>query len=121
MNKVILCGNVGRDPEVKSTENSKIAKFSLATTEKYKGEEKTEWHNIIAWGSLAEIVAKYIRKGSKLLIDGKIQTKKYQEKYYTEILALSIQMLDSKPPTERLETPTGNAPGATSNDGDLPF
>ena len=83
VNKVILVGNVGRDPEIKHLDKGvAVAKFSLATTENYtsKTGEKvstTEWHNIVAWRGLAEIVEKYVKKGSQLYIEGRIRTSSY--------------------------------------------
>jgi single-strand DNA-binding protein len=75
VNKAILVGRVGKDPEVQtSTSGKTVAKFSLATTEKYKDKETTEWHNIVLWNKLAEIAGKYVNKGSLLYIEGKITT-----------------------------------------------
>jgi single-strand DNA-binding protein len=106
VNKVILVGHVGKDPEVKYLEgNTAVAKFSLATTETYKNKEgnkveSTEWHNIVMWNKLAEIVEKYVRKGKQLYIEGKIRTRTYGEgenkKYFTEIIADQMTMLGSK-------------------------
>jgi single-strand DNA-binding protein len=104
VNKVILVGNVGKDPEVKYLEgNLAVAKFPLATTEVYKKDgqrvETTEWHNIVMWRGLAEIAEKYVRKGKQLYIEGKIRTRTYGEgdnkKYFTEIVADSMTMLGS--------------------------
>lgn len=105
LNKVMLIGNLGNEPEVKTLEGSvKVARFSLATTESYKNKEgdtitETEWHTIIAWRSLAEVVEKYLSKGSTIYIEGKIKTRSYEDKagakrYVTEIIADSIVMLD---------------------------
>ena len=107
VNKVILVGNVGKDPEVKySPSGTPIAKFSLATNEKYKDrsdewQERTEWHNIVAWQRLAEIVGEYVKKGSKLYIEGKLQTSSWEDresgtkKYRTEIVARDLVLLGS--------------------------
>ncbi len=116
VNKVILVGNAGTMPEVKYTPSGiPIAKFSLATNERYKdkaGEwvEKTEWHSIVCWSRLAEIVNEYVTKGSKLYIEGSLSTSSWEDKqsgekkYRTEITAKDIIMLDTKPleskPTE---------------------
>jgi single-strand DNA-binding protein len=97
LNKVTLIGNVGKDPEVRNTQGGKVvANFSIATseswTDKTSGErsEKTEWHNIVVWGPLAEIVEKYVQKGSKLYIEGKLQTRSWEKdgkkNYTTEIV-----------------------------------
>jgi single-strand DNA-binding protein len=107
VNKVILVGNVGKDPEVKHLENDlSFAKFPLATSERFKtktGEraERTEWHNVVVWRGLAKVVEDYVKKGTQLYIEGRIQTRKYQDKdgndrYITEIVADNMQMLGRK-------------------------
>jgi single-strand DNA-binding protein len=105
VNKVILIGNVGQDPEVKYIkEDLPVAKFSIATSESYTkdGEkvENTEWHNIVIWRNLAKVVEKYVKKGSKLYLEGKITNRQYEKdgetKYFTEIVCHNMQMLDSK-------------------------
>jgi len=106
VNKVILIGNVGNDPEVKYIkEDVPVAKFSLATSETYKNKEgervtNTEWHNIVVWRGLAKVVENYVKKGSKLYIEGKLTHRKYEQdgqtKYFTEILCKDLTMLDSK-------------------------
>jgi single-strand DNA-binding protein len=104
VNKVILVGNLGRDPEVKLTPNGKrVASFSIATTERFSDQqgnrqEKTEWHNIVAWGKVAEIVQQYARKGSSIYVEGKLTTHSWddqsgQKRYRTEVVANSIQLL----------------------------
>jgi len=106
-NKVQLIGNVGKDPEIHRFDTgSSKASFSLATSEKYRDnsgqlQEKTEWHNVVAWGKTAEKVEKYLKKGSKIGLEGKIETRKYQDsdgsdRYITEINAFSILFLDTK-------------------------
>jgi len=109
VNKVILVGNVGTDPEVKSFDNGgQIAKVSLATSKSWKdkqtGEkrESTEWHNLVFRGGLIGVVESYVTKGSKLYVEGEIQTRKWQDsdgndRYTTEIAVRDMQMLDSKP------------------------
>ena len=97
VNKVILVGNVGQDPEIRHLDNGKkVAKFSLATSEKYNNETHTTWHNIVIWDKLAEIVEKYVKKGQLLYLDGKIQVRKYEEKFYTDIVCYGMQMLGKK-------------------------
>jgi single-strand DNA-binding protein len=108
INKVILIGNLGRDPEIRYTPNSvAVCSFSIATSETYKdknsGERitQTEWHNIVLWRGLAETSEKYLRKGSKVYIEGKLKTRKWDDKqgitrYSTEIVADVMQMLDKK-------------------------
>jgi single-strand DNA-binding protein len=107
VNKVILVGNLGKDPELRYTPSgTAVATFSLATTERYKDregqkQEKTEWHNIVAWRQLAEICGKFLHKGKQVYIEGKIQTRSYDDRdgnkrYITEIVVDQMQMLGSK-------------------------
>lgn len=109
VNKVILIGNVGKDPEVRYLENDvSVANFPLATTERgftsRSGQEvpdRTEWHNIVAWRGLAKIVESYVKKGSPLYIEGKLRTRSYDDKdgnkrYTTEIFADNIELLGRK-------------------------
>lgn len=120
VNKVILVGNLGRDPEVRYTPNGlAVANITIATTEVWKdkqsgeNQERTEWHRIALYSRLAEISGEYLRKGSKVYIEGRLQTRKWQDKntgqdrYTTEIIADSLQMLDSK---------GGNAGGNSGGD-----
>lgn len=99
INKIFLLGRLGKDPELKMTQSqTAICNFSLATTERLKEGEKTEWHNIICFGKTAENCSKYLAKGSQVHIEGKIQTRKWQDKegrdrYTTEILANSVTFL----------------------------
>ena len=106
-NKVQLIGNLGKDPEVKQLESGKtLAKFSLATSENYKnadGEKvtDTQWHNLVAWGKTAQIAEKYLKKGNKIAIEGKLINRSYEDKegvkrYVTEVLVSEILMLGSK-------------------------
>ena len=105
--RVQLIGNLGNDPEIKnSEEGKKVAKFSIATNETYrntKGEKVTEtqWHNIVAFGKMAEIVEKYVKKGAEVAIEGKLVTRSYTDKekiqrYYTEIQVNELLMLSGK-------------------------
>jgi len=106
VNKVILVGNVGKDPEIKYIDaDTPVAKFPLATSESYKAKngekvETTEWHNIVVWRGLAKVVENYVKKGSKLFLEGKITSRKYEKDgqtlYFTEIVANNMVMLDSK-------------------------
>jgi single-strand DNA-binding protein len=141
VNKVILVGNAGRDPEVRYLEkNVAVANFTLATTDRayttqsgIQVPERTEWHNIVAWRGLAELAEKYIRKGSQLYIEGKIQTRSYEKdgikRYVTEIFADTIQLLGKKPETATTEAVTAVASPAAetilatppSTADDLPF
>lgn len=106
LNKVLLIGNVGKDPEIKTfASGNKVAQITLATSERYKdrnGEQKeeTEWHSVQAFGKLADVVERFVHKGSLLYLDGKIRTRSYEADgrtmYRTEILADHIQMLDRR-------------------------
>ena len=106
VNKVILIGRLGKDPEIKTfASGNKVANITLATSERYKdrnGEQKeeTEWHSVQAFGKLADVVERFVHKGSLLYLDGKIRTRSYEADgrtmYRTEILADHIQMLDRR-------------------------
>lgn len=107
VNKVILIGNLGRDPETRYAQNGNpVTNFSIATTEGWRNREtgenneRTEWHNIVCFSKLAEITSKYLRKGSKVYIEGSLRTSSWesegQKKYRTEIIANELQMLDSR-------------------------
>jgi len=105
VNKVILVGNLGKDPELRYTPSgAAVATFSLATTNPFKdkeGNKQTEWHNIVAWRQLAEICGKFLHKGKQVYIEGRIQTRSYDDRdgnkrYITEIVADQMQMLGSR-------------------------
>lgn len=108
INKVILIGNLGRDPEIRyTTGGAAIANVTIATSESWKDkqtgeqQERTEWHRVVFFARLAEIVGEYLKKGSKIYIEGRLQTRKWQDKsgqdrYTTEIVANEMQMLDSR-------------------------
>lgn len=109
INKVILIGNLGADPEIRHMPNgAAVANINLATSESWKDkatgelQERTEWHRVVLFQRLAEIVAEYLKKGSKVYIEGRLQTRKWQDKttgqdrYTTEIIANEMQMLDSR-------------------------
>jgi len=126
MNKAILIGNVGKEPELRKTQSgTSVANFSLATSKKVKGEDKTEWHRIVAWDKLAEIIEKYVRKGDKVMIEGEIETREYEKDgrkvYTTEIRAWNMEMLGGKPePAKEPVNPTKNIDLDDIPD-DLPF
>jgi single-strand DNA-binding protein len=137
LNKVMLIGNVGRDPEVRYLDNG-VAKatFSLATSETYKNKDgskttQTEWHNIVLWRALAEIAEKYIKKGDRLYIEGKIHTRSYddkdgQKKFITEITGDGLQMLGGRPKGESGESVSlpdsvTEEPLVANEGDDLPF
>jgi single-strand DNA-binding protein len=110
VNKVLLIGNVGKEPEVKYYDNGvAVANFSMATTERgytaangTQVPDRTEWHNIVLWRGLAEIAEKYVHKGSKIYIEGKIRTRSYDDqqgikRYVTEVWGDNLELLDRKP------------------------
>ena len=107
INKVILIGNLGRDPETRYSQGGNaVTNFSVATTENWKDrqsgeqQERTEWHNIVCFARLAEIAGEYLRKGSKVYIEGSLRTSSWeqdgQKKYRTEVMARDMQMLDGR-------------------------
>ena len=110
INKVILVGNVGQDPEIRYTgdanNGAKVATLRLATTERYRDrngnlQEHTEWHSVVVWRNTADVVEKYVRKGSQLYIEGKLRTRSWDDqngnkRYVTEILADTLQLLGRK-------------------------
>jgi len=107
LNKVMIIGNLGKDPEVRyTTSGQAVASFSVATSEKFKNrngemEERTEWHNVVLWGRQAEIAGEYLAKGRTVFIEGRLQTRKWQDKdgrdrYTTEIVGDRMQMLGGK-------------------------
>jgi len=127
VNKVIVLGRLGRDPEVRSLDNGNmVANFSVATSETYKdkstGEkkEKTEWHNIVMWGKAAEIAQKYLKKGDQVYIEGKLQTRSWEKdgvtRYTTEVVGNTLTLLGAN-------NNSGSSEGNVSSDGsdDLPF
>ena len=136
VNKVILVGNLGKDPEVISFDGGvKKASFSLATTEVYRTRdgqdmEQTEWHNVVLWRGLAEIAEKYLRKGSQIYVEGRIKSRSYekdgQKRYITEIECDNLTMLgnkntaDSSSSNER-STSIPAAPAVPAPEDDLPF
>ncbi len=141
VNKVILVGNLGRDPEIRYSANGQaIANVNIATSESWKDkntgekQEKTEWHRIVFFGRLAEIVGEYLKKGSQIYVEGRLQTRKWQDKegkdrYTTEIVANEMQMLGSRGgPSDNQDTgstqksESTNEPAATDDfNDDIPF
>ncbi len=137
INKVILVGNLGKDPEVRHLEGGAVvAKFPLATSETYKTKEgqrvdQTEWHNIVMWRGLAESAEKYLRKGALVYIEGKIRTRSWDDKdghkrYMTEIVADTMTMLSSKRPDDQQQSGTqepksGIQEETPQGESDLPF
>lgn len=118
VNKVILIGNVGRDPEVRYPQQGQVvASFPLATSERARTSpngaqipERTEWHNIVMWGRNAEIAERYIRKGTKLFVEGKLRTRTWEDKnaikrYITEVYVDNFELLGSRPQTQQSQQP----------------
>lgn len=133
VNKVIVLGNLGKDPEVRHLPNGDaVCNFSLATTESWKDkdgnkQDKTEWHNVVIFRKLAEIAGEYLKKGRPVYIEGRLQTRKWQDKegkdrYTTEIVADQMQMLGSRDEAKEV-TKTSEAPKTNFDDmaNDIPF
>ena len=131
LNKVMLIGNLGKDPELRYTASGQaVAGFSLATSEKFKNksgewEERTEWHNITLWGKLAEIAGEYLSKGKTVYIEGRLQTRKWQDKsgndrYTTDIVGDKMQMLSPKGEKRGSDAP-GAGGGSVNYDEPPPF
>jgi single-strand DNA-binding protein len=132
LNKVLLIGHLGKDPEVSYTASGvAVAKFSIATNERWKDQdgntqERTEWHNIVAWRKLAEICGQYLKKGSKVYLEGRLQTRSWDDKntgvkrYTTEIIADDLIMLDSKGGSMEDNGRVTEEPSAPEKE-DLPF
>lgn len=132
VNKVILVGRLGKDPEVKKMSNGEsVTNFTLATSESWKDksgtkQEKTEWHNLVFYRRLAEIAGEYLKKGSQIYIEGKIQVRKWQTKegedrYTTEIIVNEMQMLGSKIINQSNQFISQTAPQKDDADLNMPF
>ncbi len=146
VNKVILVGNLGKDPELRNTTSgTSVCEFSIATGEKWKGkdgqmQERTEWHRIIVWGPLGETCAKFLSKGRQVYLEGRIQTRSWEDKdgnkrYTTEIVAREVQFLGTgggrsgdgdgpPPPSDDYGAASGGGGGNTGGGGggdDIPF
>ncbi len=134
VNKVILVGYLGKDPEVQHLEGGiTVTKFSLATSESYKDKtgnrvDQTEWHNIVAWRQLGEFCEKYLRKGSAIYLEGKIRSRSWMDKdnnkkYTTEVVADTIRFLDRKPDNSGEMQPTTSTADIDDSSpvDDLPF
>jgi single-strand DNA-binding protein len=147
VNKVIIVGNVGRDPEVRYTQTGKaVASFSVATSERFQDkegqpQERTEWHRVVAWGRLAEICGEYLRKGKQVYVEGRLQTRDWEDKdghkrYTTEVIANVMQMLGrrgedgggfggddggSRGAPSGGGDPMSQVPSGGANDDEIPF
>ncbi len=140
LNKVMLIGNLGRDPEVRTTQSGQsVANFSLATSRRWKDRdgnrnEETEWHKIVVWGRQAEIAAQYLTKGRQIYVEGRIQTRSWddqktgEKKYMTEVVCENFQMLGTRgdapaqmPPGPDREQDAPGGFDAGAEDDDIPF
>ena len=141
INKVILVGNLGQDPEVKYTAGgAAVTTLSLATSESWKDkdtgsdQEKTEWHRVVLWRRLAEIAGEYLKKGSKVYIEGQLQTRKWEQdgqtRYTTEVIGRDMQFLDSRGSSSsdnysyedtNQDMSSQNLPDSGITDDDIPF
>jgi single-strand DNA-binding protein len=131
INRVILIGNLGKDPDVITFENGvKKATFSLATTESYKNRDgnrvdQTEWHNIVLWRGLADIAERYLHKGSQIYLEGKLRTRSYEQdgvkKYITEIVVDNMTMLGGRrDSSESIQESTKQASQSQQQDTEIP-
>jgi single-strand DNA-binding protein len=119
LNRVQLLGRLGGDPEVRATQNgTNVANFNIATSEKYtkdgETQEKTQWHRVVAWGKLAEIGGEYLNKGSLVMVEGKLETRQYEDKegatrYATEVIASDIFLLPNGARGEMTEEKTASS------------
>ncbi|MDR0728649.1 MAG: single-stranded DNA-binding protein [Prevotellaceae bacterium] len=136
LNKVMLIGNVGKDPEIRHLENgAAVVTLPIATTERYKDrngdfKEQTEWHTVVFWRNLAEIVEKYVHKGSQVFIEGRLRTRSWedqsgQKRFITEIVADTMRLLGRRTDSQESKTVTAASTpeivGTAEEDDDLPF
>ena len=141
VNKVILLGNLGQDPDIRTMQSGKkVATMSIATSDSWKdketgtNQERTEWHRVVLWRRLAEIAGEYLKKGSKIYIEGQLQTRKWEQegqtRYTTEIIARDMQFLDSKgssnasstqKSSEMNDQSVADVPDSAIDDDDIPF
>ena len=141
INKVIIVGNLGQDPEIKYTAGgAAVTTLSIATSDSWKDkesgmdQERTEWHRVVLWRRLAEIAGEYLKKGSKVYIEGQLQTRKWEQegqtRYTTEIIARDMQFLDSRgssntsstqKSSEMNDQSVADVPDSAIDDDDIPF
>jgi single-strand DNA-binding protein len=136
VNKAILIGNLGKDPEIRYTPSGQaVASFPIATTEKWRDkdgqtQERTDWHNLVLWGRQAELAKEYLKKGRSVYVEGRIQTRSYDDKegvkkWVTEIVVQRMQFLGGKPDgsggRDSSAPPPDEPPDIASDDDDLPF
>jgi len=141
INKVIIVGNLGQDPEIKYTAGgAAVTTLSIATSDSWKDkdsgmdQERTEWHRVVLWRRLAEVAGEYLKKGSKVYIEGQLQTRKWEQegqtRYTTEIIARDMQFLDSRgssnnestqKSSEMIDQSAADVPDSAIDDDDIPF
>ena len=141
INKVIIVGNLGQDPEIKYTAGgAAVTTLSIATSDSWKDkdsgmdQERTEWHRVVLWRRLAEVAGEYLKKGSKVYIEGQLQTRKWEQegqtRYTTEIIARDMQFLDSRGSSNNESTQknsemndqsAADIPDSAIDDDDIPF
>ncbi len=127
MNKVILIGNLGKDPEVRQVKDTSVAQFSLATTTGFGDNKKTQWHNVTLWGKTAEVAGQYLKKGNRVCIVGEINYREYEKdgekKFFTEIVSRELEMLTAKAEEQETSISQETIQNAmpTTDDGELPF
>ena len=141
INKVIIVGNLGQDPEIKYTAGgAAVTTLSIATSDSWKDkdsgmdQERTEWHRVVLWRRLAEVAGEYLKKGSKVYIEGQLQTRKWEQegqtRYTTEIVARDMQFLDSRgssnnestqKSSEMNDQSAADVPDSAIDDDDIPF
>ena len=141
INKVIIVGNLGQDPEIKYTAGgAAVTTLSIATSDSWKDkdsgmdQERTEWHRVVLWRRLAEVAGEYLKKGSKVYIEGQLQTRKWEQegqtRYTTEIIARDMQFLDSRgsssnestqKSSEMNDQTAADVPDSAIDDDDIPF
>lgn len=128
MNRIQLMGRLGNDPETRQVNETSVTSFSLATTQKYKDKETTQWHRVTAWGKQGEVIAKYVKKGQRLLLEGRVEYQEYEKdgvkRQSTNIVLESFHFIESSSnggdaSNEKPQTPTVD--NSTHNDDDLPF
>lgn len=131
VNKVIILGRLGKDPELREANGSQVCRLAIATSRKYKDREETEWHNVVLFGRTAEVAAQYLKKGSEAFVEGRLHTRSYEKdgakRWATEIIGESLQ-LGARPKDEAQEQRQASASyaaasgrAAPADDGDIPF
>lgn len=123
MNRITLLGRIGQDPEIKTVGETKVCRFSIATSEKYKNKagekvEDTTWHSVEAWGKQAEVIAQYCKKGDQLLVVGQQRHEKHDDKFYAKVRLSEFEFVGGK---SAGSSDGGSAPQDDDEDGKLPF